>query len=205
MTDLREFPYMPLYIQRLQRSKAWLRCKRRPELAFYMVNLWMRAWHEVPAGMIENDDDVLADAAMADPWAWDKIKADVLYGWHEQGGFLVHPVIAEIAQSLDWQKYPGRVRRGVEPHIEIPQAEWLRLRDAVFARDRYACVYCGTTDVKFECDHVLPRTLGGLSVLENLATACGGCNRSKGGRPLSIWKPGFDLASVFLTNVGGDA
>jgi hypothetical protein len=43
-------PYMPLYIQRLQRSKAWLRCKRRPELAFYMVNLWMRAWHEVPAG-----------------------------------------------------------------------------------------------------------------------------------------------------------
>ncbi|MFG1399861.1 DNA methyltransferase [Roseixanthobacter pseudopolyaromaticivorans] len=38
--DVRCLPYMPLQIERLRKSKAWLRCKRRPELAFYLMNLW---------------------------------------------------------------------------------------------------------------------------------------------------------------------
>src|SRR5262249_5330401 len=62
--DLRDFPYMPFEVARLRRSKAWLICKRRPELAFYMLNLWTAAWHERPGGSLEDDDDVLADAAM---------------------------------------------------------------------------------------------------------------------------------------------
>jgi hypothetical protein len=65
--NLRAFEYIPLLIARLRRSRAWLTCKRRPELAFYMINLWTAAWHEVPAGSLEDDDDVLADLAMCDP------------------------------------------------------------------------------------------------------------------------------------------
>lgn len=96
--DLRPLPYMPLHIQRLQKSKAWLRCKRRPEMAFYLMNLWMRAWHEVPAGSIEDDDDVLADAAMCPPDEWDAIKAEVLRGWDcGDDGRWHHPVVAELA------------------------------------------------------------------------------------------------------------
>ncbi len=38
--DLTDFQFMPLDVARLRRSKAWLICKRRPELAFYMMNLW---------------------------------------------------------------------------------------------------------------------------------------------------------------------
>lgn len=95
--DVRCLPYMPLHIERLRRSKAWLRCKRRPELAFYLMNLWMRAWHEVPAGSIEADDDVLADAAMCSPDEWERIKSDVLQGWEERDGRWHHHVVTELA------------------------------------------------------------------------------------------------------------
>ncbi|MGB3536819.1 MAG: DUF1376 domain-containing protein [Mesorhizobium sp.] len=95
--DVRCLPYMPLEIERLRKSKAWLRCKRRPELAFYLVNLWMRAWHEVPAGTIENDDDVLADAAMCSPEQWDQVKDDVLAGWKSKGDRLFHSTVTDIA------------------------------------------------------------------------------------------------------------
>jgi uncharacterized protein YdaU (DUF1376 family) len=95
--DVRCLPYMPLEIERLRKSKAWLRCKRRPELAFYLVNLWMRAWHEVPAGSIENDDDVLADAAMCSPEQWEQVKEDVLVGWNSKGDRLFHSTVTDIA------------------------------------------------------------------------------------------------------------
>lgn len=97
--DVRGLQYMPLFVERLQRSKAWVRCKRRPELAFYLMNLWMRAYREVPAGSIENDDDILADAAMCGPDEWDVIRAEVLRGWEEIDGRLYHPVVTEIATN----------------------------------------------------------------------------------------------------------
>ena len=95
--DVRRLPYMPLYLERLQRSKAWLRCKRRPELAFFLVNLWMRAFREVPAGSIEDDDDILADAAMCDPATWERVRDDVLRGWIRENGRLFHHVVTEVA------------------------------------------------------------------------------------------------------------
>ncbi|WP_158255688.1 MULTISPECIES: DUF1376 domain-containing protein [Sinorhizobium] len=96
-TDVRCLPYMPLQIERLRKSKAWLRCKRKPELAFYMMNLWMRAWHEVPAGSIEDDDDVLADAAMASPHEWESLKGEILHGWERRDGRIWHSAVTDIA------------------------------------------------------------------------------------------------------------
>ncbi|WP_434732914.1 YdaU family protein [Rhizobium sp. YTUHZ044] len=95
--DVQCLPYMPLQIERLRRSKAWLRCKRNPEVAFYMVNLWMRAWHEIPAGSIEDDDDVLADAAMCSPEKWEELKADILKGWDRRDGRVWHSTVIELA------------------------------------------------------------------------------------------------------------
>jgi len=94
-------PYMPLQIDRLRRSKAWLRCKRNPEIAFYMVNLWMRAWHEVPAGSIEDDDDVLADAAMCSPEKWEELKNEILQGWERRDGRVWHSTVTEIATESE--------------------------------------------------------------------------------------------------------
>ncbi len=105
--DLRDFPFMPLHVGRLQKSKAWLQCKRSPELAFYLMNLWMRAWHEVPAGSLDDDDDVLADAAMCAPTQWQKIKQKVLRNWEKgDDGRLYHPVVTELAAEA-WARKQG--------------------------------------------------------------------------------------------------
>jgi hypothetical protein len=101
--DLRDFKFMPLEVARLRRSKAWLICKRRPELAFYMLNLWTASWHERPAGSLEDDEDVLADAAMCPPERWTEVKDDALRGWVKcTDDRLYHPVVAEkVTES--WQ------------------------------------------------------------------------------------------------------
>lgn len=104
--DVQCLPYMPLQIERLRKSKAWLRCKRNPEIAFYMVNLWMRAWHEIPAGSIEDDDDVLADAAMCSPEKWEELKDDILKGWERLDGRVWHSTVTEIATES-----AGKLRR----------------------------------------------------------------------------------------------
>ena len=89
---------MPLDIARLRKSKAWVKCKRNPALAFYMINLWTASWHEVPAASLEDDDDLLADRALCDPSKWEKIKEDVLQGWVRcSDGRLYYPDIAEKA------------------------------------------------------------------------------------------------------------
>lgn len=108
--DLRDYDYMPLYMERLQKSKAWLACKRDPALAFYMLNLWMRSWHEVPCGSLENDDDVLSDAAMCDPKTWARIKQKVLRGWEESDGRLFHSVVEEVAAEVNTKKRTQRNR-----------------------------------------------------------------------------------------------
>lgn len=115
---------MPLDIQRLRRSKAWLKAKRTPALAFYMVNLWTASWHDVPTGSLEDDDDVLADLAMCDPVKWDKLRKDVLHGWVKcSDGRLYNPTVVEKAQEawnskLDqrWKTECARIKKHNERH-----------------------------------------------------------------------------------------
>lgn len=59
---------------------------------------------------------------------------------------------------------------------------------AIFERDQWRCVYCGTDAGPFECDHIVPVSRGGSGSLENLACACVNCNRSKGSKTLKEWK-----------------
>jgi 5-methylcytosine-specific restriction endonuclease McrA len=57
-------------------------------------------------------------------------------------------------------------------------------RANIYARDHYACQYCGhvfpTSDLTF--DHVVPVAHGGRKDWENIVTCCITCNRRKGGR-----------------------
>jgi|GEM_PF-6362499 len=116
--DLTEFTFIPLEIGRLKQSKAWLVCKRRPELAFYSLNLWMHAWHQIPAGSIEDDDDVIADAAKCDPKQWGKVKKDVMRGWVLHQGRFYHPFLCKlvIEKWTDrlihrWERECDRIRK----------------------------------------------------------------------------------------------
>ena len=53
------------------------------------------------------------------------------------------------------------------------------LRRAVYARDGYACIHCGSTD-RLSIDHIYPYSRGGEATLENLQTLCLSCNCRKG-------------------------
>ncbi|WP_395406272.1 DUF1376 domain-containing protein [Pseudoduganella sp. UC29_106] len=135
--DLTDFPFMPLQIMRLRRSKAWLLAKRNPALAFYMVNLWTASWHEVPAASLEDDDDVLAEFAMCDPIKWDKLRGKVMHGWIKcSDGRLYHPIVAEKAvEAWDaktdqrWRTECARIKKHNDRHkMSIPRPtfeEWM--------------------------------------------------------------------------------
>jgi 5-methylcytosine-specific restriction endonuclease McrA len=55
---------------------------------------------------------------------------------------------------------------------------------ALFARDRHLCMYCGQQYPRSELtrDHVLPLSRGGLDLWENVVAACLPCNVRKGSR-----------------------
>lgn len=67
-------------------------------------------------------------------------------------------------------------------------AKWCRpsKRWAIYARDRFTCVYCGATS-DLSLDHVLPEVLGGTHAYENLVTSCMPCNRARGARTMRSW------------------
>lgn len=111
--DLRDFPRMMLDITRLRSSEfdttlddaAW-----RAGL-----NLWMSAWHQVPAASLQNDDASLAKAAGLgrDVRSWKKVRAVALRGWIEcDDGLLYHPVISELALECWIEKLGNRLSSG---------------------------------------------------------------------------------------------
>jgi 5-methylcytosine-specific restriction endonuclease McrA len=66
-------------------------------------------------------------------------------------------------------------------YVRVPHQAHRRkiTRRAVFARDGWACQYCGARS-NLTVDHVIPRSKGGQSSWENIVASCGPCNRRKG-------------------------
>jgi 5-methylcytosine-specific restriction endonuclease McrA len=70
-------------------------------------------------------------------------------------------------------------------YVRVPRAVQRKIsRRALFARDGWRCVYCGSGGSRLTLDHVVPRSRGGESVWENVVTACAPCNHRKGNRTL---------------------
>jgi hypothetical protein len=72
-----------------------------------------------------------------------------------------------------WQV--GETLRQSRP--KIPDATRL----AVYERDGFRCLHCGTTE-RLSLDHIHPWSLGGADAIENLQTLCQPCNSRKGAR-----------------------
>jgi hypothetical protein len=67
-------------------------------------------------------------------------------------------------------------------------SKWIRpeKRLAIYARDGFACCYCGSED-QLSLDHLQPRELGGSHDETNLICACVSCNSSRRDLPLRAW------------------
>ena len=55
------------------------------------------------------------------------------------------------------------------------------VREAIYKRDGYKCLACGT-DKYLTLDHIVPRSMGGPNNYDNYQTLCKDCNRKKGKR-----------------------
>jgi len=53
----------------------------------------------------------------------------------------------------------------------------------LFLRDGFSCQYCGGSG-NLTFDHILPRSLGGVTSWENVVSACLSCNQKKGAKTL---------------------
>jgi hypothetical protein len=96
--------------------------------------------------------------------------------------------------ALDAQALSRMVKRLITSgklaaHVgrRLPMQEWMAVRDLVFERDDYTCVFCGTRGGKLHCDHLIPLSRGGSNDPENLATACDVCNLSKHAKTPEEW------------------
>jgi len=104
---------------------------------------------------------------------------------------LVYKGKAEVVEELD-RPLCSATRKFAWPHVirlvhyvRVPRIVQRKIsRRALFARDGWRCVYCGTASGRLTLDHVIPRSLGGESVWENVVTSCAPCNLRKGNRLL---------------------
>jgi hypothetical protein len=73
--------------------------------------------------------------------------------------------------------------------IALSDYDFNPLRERIFRRDGYRCVYCGNVfpDEALSLDHVQPRMRGGDNSDGNLVTACKACNTRKGSLPAWAW------------------
>ena len=62
-----------------------------------------------------------------------------------------------------------------------PQSDPNFTRFNVFLRDKFTCLYCGAGK-NLTFDHVIPKSKGGQTSWENVASACSTCNVKKGGK-----------------------
>ncbi|MCE2393075.1 HNH endonuclease [Candidatus Poribacteria bacterium] len=69
-------------------------------------------------------------------------------------------------------------------YVHIPHCVVKFSRKNVLTRDQYTCQYCDEhfPPSTLTIDHVKPRSRGGTTVWENVATACKRCNAKKGDR-----------------------
>lgn len=182
--NLSDFATMPLDVKQLRDSR--FAAEVDAEAFRAGVLLWCAAWHQTPAGSLPDDDRALA-ALSGLGRRWRRWKEAALTGFILcSDGRYYHPRLAERALRV-WEAKQVILRREIR-RLEITSEQWAELRAAAFARDHYRCRYCGAQGVRFEADHIVPVARGGPSVLDNLATACRPCNRSKGCKPIDEWR-----------------
>ena len=150
-------------------------------LIAHVANSQVWTMTEPMDGRIPNDDVKLARITRLSAARWERVR----------------PQIASFfkVDRRTWTFDRNWIRIGEEgtKRPAIPAA----LRSAVLQRDQFTCCYCGDTNGPFHCDHIVAVARGGATSIENLITACGPCNLSKGEKSIEEWIRARTLASVF--------
>lgn len=95
--NLQDFPHTPILRSRLFGSSFHARSSDSEWRAG--VTLWLKAWEQIPAGSLPDDDIELCRLAelARDLKTWKKLKAGAMRGWVLcDDGRLYHPVVAEV-------------------------------------------------------------------------------------------------------------
>ena len=94
---------------------------------------------------------------------------------------VVEELDRPLRSATDTFQWPHVIR--LVHYVRVPRIVQRKIsRRALFARDNWRCVYCGTAGGRLTLDHVIPRSKGGDSTWENVVTSCAPCNLRKGNR-----------------------
>jgi 5-methylcytosine-specific restriction endonuclease McrA len=94
---------------------------------------------------------------------------------------VVEQLDRPLRSACDTYRWPHVIR--LVHYVRVPRLVQRKIsRRALFARDGWRCVYCGTSGGRLTLDHVIPRSRGGDSTWENVVTSCSPCNLRKGDR-----------------------
>lgn len=86
---------MPVDCTRLLTSETWMLGTAEQKVA--AMTLWLKSWHQVPAGSLPDNDKMLATLSETGI-AWKRCRQHVLRGWVRcSDGRLYHPVVCEKA------------------------------------------------------------------------------------------------------------
>jgi 5-methylcytosine-specific restriction endonuclease McrA len=94
---------------------------------------------------------------------------------------VVEELDRPLRSATDTFRWPHVIR--LVHYVRVPRMVQRKIsRRALFARDGWRCVYCGSSGGRLTLDHVIPRSRGGDSTWENVVTSCAPCNLRKGNR-----------------------
>lgn len=106
--DLRDFVWMPLDCNRLLTSETWVLGSAEEKVA--SLTLWMKSWHQVPAGSLPDNDKMLAHMSEAGT-KWQKVRDHAMRGWVKcSDGRFYHPVVCEKAREAWANKCAQKAR-----------------------------------------------------------------------------------------------
>jgi hypothetical protein len=126
--DLRNFPGMMVDVHRLMSSTFNATASRTPLAWMVGHKLWYRAWHQVPAASLPDDEGELCYLSELgfDAKSFRKIRDLAMRGWVKcRDGRLYHPVMAEVALSAwrgkliqKWRTECQRIKKHNQRHAD---------------------------------------------------------------------------------------
>lgn len=144
--DLRGFAWMPLDVRRLLDSDLWI-LSTGDELKA-AIALWAKAWQQVPAASLPDDDRLLRHLSGAGE-AWPRVKEMALRGFQRcSDGRLYHAVLAEKAleawaerqrqrdRQRKWRERAASRAGDGDVTVTSPPDDASRDRDVTHDRDR---------------------------------------------------------------------